>query len=259
MLHKLLLYMRITTITLVLLLLSLMTEAQGMQTYADRALWASINGKKDASLGDYQQHTGKVLVTWLMLPGDDSTTGFDLYRTIGTGTETKIATNIKNRTCYQDGSANTSADNHYRLTYAGSTETLSTFTLTKAQVSGGHPYVSIPLADTKDVYENTDKIVYTANDVSVGDLDGDGEFEIVVKRLQSVKDDSGNIVSDGSGASYSQQDCLWAVIWDAYKLDGTLLWRVKGGPGIILGNSSSFAIADFDGDGCAEMAIRTCE
>ena len=69
--------------------------------------------------------------------------------------------------------------------------------------------------------ELTNKIVYTANDVSVGDLDGDGEFEIVVKRLQSVKDESGNIISDGSGASYSQKDCLWAVIWDDYKQDGT--------------------------------------
>ena len=224
-----------------------------------RALWTSINGKKDASQGDYQQHTGKVLVSWRMLPGDDATTGFDLYRTIGTAAEKKIASNIKNRTCYQDGSASKTADNHYRLTYAGSEETLSEYTLTKAQVSGGLPYISIPLADTKDVYENTSKIVYTANDVSIGDLDGDGEFELVVKRLQSVKDASGNIVSDGSGASYSQQDCLWAVIWDAYKLDGTMLWRIKGGPGIILGNSSSFAVADFDGDGCAEMAIRTCE
>ena len=226
---------------------------------SDRALWASINGADNASLGDYKQHTGKVLVTWRMLPGDDATTSFDLYRAVGTGTEKKIASNISNRTCYQDGSASKTADNHYRLTYTGRTETLSTFTLTKAQVSGGLPYISIPLADTKDVYENTAKIVYTANDVSVGDLDGDGEFEIVVKRLQSVKDANGNIISDGSGASYSQQDCLWAVIWDAYKLDGTLLWRIKGGPGIILGNSSSFAVADFDGDGCAEMAIRTCE
>jgi rhamnogalacturonan endolyase len=224
-----------------------------------RALWASINGATNASLGDYQQHTGKVLVSWRMLPGDNADTGFDLYRTIGMGVERKIASNIKNRTCYQDGSASKTTDNHYRLTYAGSEETLSAFTLTKAQVSGGLPYVSIPLADTKDVYENTSKIVYTANDVSIGDLDGDGEFELVVKRLQSVKDGSGNIVSDGSGASYSQQDCLWAVIWDAYKLDGTLLWRIKGGPGVILGNSSSFAVADFDGDGCAEMAIRTCE
>ena len=238
--------------------LSIAVEAQ-TNSLGERALWASINGKKDASLGDYQQHTGKVLVSWRMLLGDDATTGFDLYRTIGTATEKKIASNIKNRTCYQDGSASKTADNHYRLTYAGSTETLSEFTLTKAQASGGLPYISIPLADTKDVYENTAKVVYTANDVSVGDLDGDGEFELVVKRLQSVKDAQGNIVSDGSGACYSQQDCLWAVIWDAYKLDGTLLWRVKGGPGIILGNSSSFAVADFDGDGCAEMAIRTCE
>ena len=60
----------------------------------DRALWASINGKKDASLGDYQQHTGKVLVSWRMLPGDGAETGFDLYRTIGTGTEKKIVSNI---------------------------------------------------------------------------------------------------------------------------------------------------------------------
>ena len=225
----------------------------------DRALWASINGAKNASLGDYQQHTGKVLVSWRMLPGDDATTGFDLYRRTGNGKESRIASNIKNRTCFQDGSASTSADNHYRLTYAGSSDTLSTFTLKRAQVSGGQPYISIPLKDTKDVYENTSKIVYTANDVSVGDLDGDGEFEIIVKRLQSEKDANGNVISDGSGASYSQKDCLWAVIWDAYKLDGTLLWRIKGGPGIILGNSSSFAVADFDGDGCAEMAIRTCE
>jgi rhamnogalacturonan endolyase len=153
--------------------------AAGAQTnnLKERALWASINGTKNASLGDYQQHTGKVLVTWRMLPGDDATTGFDLYRTIGTGTEKKIATNIQNRTCFQDGSASKTADNHYRLTYAGSAETLSTFTLKKAQVSGGLPYISIPLADTKDVYENTDKVVYTANDVSVGDLDGDGELK----------------------------------------------------------------------------------
>ena len=225
----------------------------------DRALWASINGKKDASLGDYQQHTGKVLVTWRMLPGDDAETAFDLYRTIGTGQEKLIASNVKKATCFQDATASKTADNVYRLTYAGSDETLSTFTLTRAQVAAAQPYISIPLRDTKDVYADTKKIVYTANDVSIGDLDGDGEFEIVVKRLQSVKDASGNIVSDGSGASYSQQDCLYAVIWDAYKLDGTFLWRIKGGPGIILGNSSAFAIADFDGDGCAEMAIRTCE
>ena len=71
----------------------------------DRALWASINGKKDASLGDYQQHTGKVLVTWRMLPGDDAETAFDLYRTIGTGQEKRIASGVKKATCFQDATA----------------------------------------------------------------------------------------------------------------------------------------------------------
>ena len=237
----------------------LTAEAQTNNTQ-DRALWASINGAKNASLGDYQQYTGTVLVSWRMLPGDDANTGFDVYRRIGTSSfETKVATNVKNKTCVQDVNASKSNDNHYRLTYNGKTETLSSFTLKAEYVSAGQPYISIPLQDTKDVYENTNKVVYTANDVSIGDLDGDGQFELIVKRLQSVKDGNGNIISDGSGASYSQQDCLWAVIWDAYKLDGTFLWRIKGGPGIILGNSSSFAVADFDGDGCAEMAIRTCE
>ena len=244
---------------LTLMIIMLVTTMTAQTNRLDsRALWASINGVKNASLGDYQTHTGKVLVTWRMLPSDDDNTSFDLYRTIGTGAEQLIASDIK-ATNYQDNSANKSSDNTYRLTYAGRNETIGTFTLKQAQVSNGLPYISIPLKDTKDVYANTDKIVYTANDVSVGDLDGDGEYEIVVKRLQSVKDANGNIISDGSGASYSQQDCLYAVIWDAYKLDGTFLWRIKGGPGIILGNSSAFAIADFDGDGCAEMAIRTCE
>lgn len=81
-----------------------MTVGAQTNDLGDRALWASINGKKDASLGDYQQHTGKVLVSWRMLPGDNADTGFDLYRAIGTATEKKIASNIKNRTCYHLGS-----------------------------------------------------------------------------------------------------------------------------------------------------------
>ena len=156
---------------------------------SDRALWASINGTKNASLGDYQQHTGKVLVSWRMLPGDNAATGFDLYRTIGTGEEEKIASDIRDRTCYQDATASKSDDNHYRLTLAGSTETLSRYTLSKAQVAGGLPYISIPLADTKDVYANTDRIVYTANDVSIGDLVSPGTKITTLDDISEIKVD----------------------------------------------------------------------
>ena len=232
---------------------------------ADRALWATItqnpSSKENLTTGDYyKQFLGKVLVSWRMFPGEDETTGFDLYRRIGTGSETKLNTTpITQTTNWQDAALKDfSKDVTYRLTLAGSKETLATHTIKAEQLSSKIPYISIPLRGTKDVCA-IDTVFYQANDVSVGDLDGDGQMEIIVKRLQTRKNKSGDVLSDGTGASYSHPDCLYAVIWDAYKLDGTFLWRIKGGPGIMLGNSSCFAVADFDGDGCAEMAIRTCE
>lgn len=236
---------------------------------SQRALWASICTKQasgDVCLGDYQQHYRKVLVNWRMLPGDDAQTGFDLYRKVGTGNELQLnrRTSLVGglhyesvpimATNYQDSPSNLSQDITYRLTYTGSDSTLATYTIRRQQLQGGQPYISIPLHSTADVYAGGD-LEYQANDVSIGDLDGDGEFEIIVKRLQAPK----GVADGGTGASYSSHNTIYAVIWDAYKLDGTFLWRIKGGPGIILGNSSAFAVADFDGDGCAEMAIRTCE
>ena len=244
-----------------------------------RMMWASINNVKNASLGDYQQHTGKMLISWRMLPSDTWDTAFCLYSrsaSLPNGTLQRNAYNLKNSTCWQTASVPTAARMYYlvRGDYFEGTPPTSVTTDEEKQALREQaldslivderiyrdklPYLSIPLRHTRDVYDQS-KLVYTANDVSIGDLDGDGQMEIVVKRLQSQKNDKGEVVSDGTGAGYSYKDCLHAVIWDAYKLDGTFLWRIKGGPGIILGNSSSFAIADFDGDGCAEMAIRTCE
>lgn len=98
-----------------------------------RALWGSINGTKNASLGDYQRHTGKVLISWRMLPSDNAQTAFDLYRRTGnSSTETKIASNIQGSTNWQDTTADKTQDNHYRLTYAGETATLATYTLPAA-------------------------------------------------------------------------------------------------------------------------------
>ena len=251
-------------------LLAAIATMHAQEHIGERALWASIatdQGKNAISLNDYKQHSGKVLVSWRMLPGDDETTGFDLYRTIGNGTEVQLnktwrgTTPITGTTCYQDNNLTTfSSDVTYRLTMTGSSETLGTYTIKADQLKNGRPYISIPLKDTQDVCD-IDTIVYQANDVSVGDLDGDGQYEIIVKRLQTTLRCSDGTVRNewGVGASYSNPNTIHAVIWDAYKLDGTFLWRIKGGPGIILGNSSSFAVADFDGDGSAEMIIRTCE
>ena len=135
---------KITFLVMVLALMALVVQAQ--TTGNDkRAMWGSINGKTDASTGDYyKSFNGKVLISWRMLPGDNENTAFDLYRSVGTNTnETKIASDVKGSTNVYDTSASTSQDNHYRLTYAGSNTTIATYTMKAAQVKNKLPYVSI--------------------------------------------------------------------------------------------------------------------
>ena len=83
---------------LLLTLISLVFAATGLQAQTanplDRALWASIATKPSGgdltTNNDWKAYYGKVLVSWRMLPGDDANTGFDLYRQIGSGTETQL-------------------------------------------------------------------------------------------------------------------------------------------------------------------------
>lgn len=91
-------------------------------------------------------------------------------------------------------------------------------------------------------------VTYSANDASVGDLDGDGELEIVLKWDPSDSKDA------------SQQGTTGKVYIDAYKLDGTKLWRIDMGKNIRAGaHDTQFIVYDLDGDGCAEVAMRTAD
>ncbi|MDR1763566.1 MAG: rhamnogalacturonan lyase [Dysgonamonadaceae bacterium] len=86
---------------------------------------------------------------------------------------------------------------------------------------------------------------YLPNDCSVGDLDGDGEYEIVVKWNARARDNSHNGLTDN-------------VFLDAYKLDGTRLWRIDLGCNIRAGaHYTQFMVYDLDGDGRAEIACKT--
>ena len=87
---------------------------------------------------------------------------------------------------------------------------------------------------------------YTPNDCSVGDVDGDGEYEIFVKWDPSNQKDN------------SQNDKTDNVYIDCYKLNGTKLWRIDLGVNIRAGaHYTQFMIYDFDGDGRAEMICKT--
>lgn len=62
--------------------------AERVEPPLKRALWASINGRKDASY--YPEYNNKILVSWRMFPTDDSSIGFDLYRKSGNEEEVKL-------------------------------------------------------------------------------------------------------------------------------------------------------------------------
>lgn len=91
-------------------------------------------------------------------------------------------------------------------------------------------------------------VVYTANDATMGDLDGDGQLEIVLKWDPSDSKDN------------SQSGITSPTILEALRLDGTSLWRVNLGRNIRSGaHYTPFIVADLDGDGCAELLVRTSD
>jgi rhamnogalacturonan endolyase len=95
-------------------------------------------------------------------------------------------------------------------------------------------------------YPNGQPYGYSPNDCSVGDLDGDGEYEIIVKWDPSNSQDNSYYGITGN------------VYIDAYKLDGTRLWRIDLGKNIRAGaHYTQFLVYDFDGDGLAELICKT--
>ncbi len=108
-------------------------------------------------------------------------------------------------------------------------------------------YHTIPLQRPEGgVTPAGERYEYTANDASAADLDGDGEYEIVLKwEPTNAKDNS---IRGYTGNVYI----------DAYKLDGTLLWRIDLGRNIRAGaHYTQFIVYDLDGDGRAEVAMKT--
>ncbi|MDA1360468.1 rhamnogalacturonan lyase [Glycomyces luteolus] len=108
-------------------------------------------------------------------------------------------------------------------------------------------YLDIPLQKPADgVTPAGEAYRYKANDISPGDLDGDGDYEYVVKWDPSNSKD------------VSQVGYTGPVYIDAYTQEGELLWRIEPGVNIRAGaHYTQFDVYDFDGDGISEVMLKT--
>ena len=181
--------------------------------------------------------------SWRMTLEDAAGLQFDLYRSSNGGAEVKLNKEPIDRTSdFLDRTVDYTVDN--RWTLKATTGEVATWTRLKGEKR--NPYLSIPICKPEDGEIAGEPFTYTANDCSVGDLDGDGEYEIILKW------------SPSNSKRPPQRGFTGNTYLDAYKMDGTRLWRIDLGPNVRSGAATTnFLVFDFDGDGCAEICCKT--
>lgn len=215
------------------------------------------------------QAVNGVYLSWRLL-GDESleNQAFDIYKN-GTKIHT---TGVHDATNWIDTSG--TASDKYKVVKAGEdasketevTPTSNNNCAKSNEVGDGNSeknsftYVDIPISRPDPVERMGDgktSNYYTvdknheggANDASVGDLDGDGDYEIVLKWDPTDSKDSAG--ADFTGNTYI----------DAYKIDPNnddYMWRIDLGKNVTSGaHYTQFLVYDFDGDGKSEVAMKT--
>jgi rhamnogalacturonan endolyase len=208
---------------------------------ADRNLRLNRSLLSDALPRELARPRGdKVFVSWRLLASDPDDVAFNVYRTPAGAAPLKLN---------QDpiGTVTWFLDEHPKLDQAASyfvrpvirgTEQPASAAFTLKAGARAQNYISIPLQTPPGC---------TPNDGVVADLDGDGEYEIVLKQEMRPRDNSGR---GPTGETRLQ----------AYKFDGSLLWTINLGRNIREGaHYTQLMVYDLDGDGRAEVACKTAD
>ena len=181
----------------------------------------------------------QVIVSWRTLSSDAIGQPFDVFRN---GQKLNTAPLTKGGSFFIDSQPLT-VDATYEVR-GGSCD--GSFTL-KADTPHGY----LPLKLQKPAAGTTpdgETFTYSANDASVADVDGDGQYEIILKWDPSNAHDNAH---DGYTGP---------TLFDCYRLDGTLLWRIDMGINIRSGaHYVPFIAYDLDGDGKAEFIVKTSD
>jgi rhamnogalacturonan endolyase len=205
------------------------------------------------SRGVIAMRTGssQVYVGWRLFGTDGTGTSFNLYRSSNGGAAMLLnGTPLTGSTNFVDTSAPPSQSNTYFVRpIVGGVEQASSASFTLPANAATRQYIDIPLQiPAGGTTPSGESYTYSANDLSVGDLDGDGELEYVLKWDPSNAKDN------------SQSGYTGNVYLDAYELNGTRLWRIDLGRNIRAGaHYTQFMVYDFDGDGRAEVMTKTAD
>ncbi|MBE5869685.1 MAG: hypothetical protein E7294_00260 [Lachnospiraceae bacterium] len=183
---------------------------------------------------------GGIYVNWRFLGTDPANAVFNLYRD-GVPVNTEP---ISGSTNYLDTAGSLASSYQVEMVVNGNAVEKSS-----AVTPYGGNYFDIPISiPAGGKTPSGQSYTYTANDASCADLDGDGQYEIVLKWLPT---NAGDNMADGYRGN---------VYYDAYEMDGTQLWRINMGVNIRAGQHyTPFLVYDFDGDGYAEMVCKTAD
>lgn len=228
---------RILTHALSVLLLLAAMGAQGQTRYDTAHMQRERLGRGLVAL---RQADGRVALSWRILASDRPGEPFDVYRN---GVKLNKKPLTTGGSFFVDNHP-TGADALYKV-MGGRVN--GTFRL-KANTPAG--YLAIPLDKpvSNMTYRNGRNVEYIANDAAIGDVDGDGEYEIVLKWEP-------NNSADNSRAGITER-----TLFDCYRLDGTRLWRIDMGPNIRSGaHYVPFIFYDLDGDQRAELMVKTAD
>ncbi|WP_460183644.1 rhamnogalacturonan lyase [Thermopirellula anaerolimosa] len=178
---------------------------------------------------------GTIAISWRLLGTDSPTTQFHVYRTTGDDTMIRLTEHALDHATFFIDAAPPSEPGRY-VVEAWTDGKASEQSRPVAPLA--KPYLEIPLQTLPGHFPN---------DASVGDLDGDGTYEIILKQEMRPKDNS-------------QRGPTGRTKLEAYTLTGRFLWRIDLGPNIREGaHYTPFIVYDLDGDGCAEVVCRTSD
>jgi rhamnogalacturonan endolyase len=178
-----------------------------------------------------------VFVGWRLLGTEPMATRFDVYRSTDDAEPVKLNDQpLATGTWFLDSKADLSKKNAYTVRVSGNGEASKPFVLPTG--SQPKPYLSLPISTPEN---------YSPNDCSAGDLDGDGEYEIIVHQVDRPRDNS-------------HSGLTGAPIVQAYRLDGKQLWSINLGKNIREGaHYTQLMVYDLDGDGRAEVVCKTAD